>query len=89
LRIENTNQINTFILNDVSYHLDKLLPVLEIGVSEGKKIHMEIFIKGKLELDILLVSPNFSEISSFIRSFPKMKLYRSLHYFIPRFSFTN
>jgi hypothetical protein len=89
LRIENTNQINTFILNDVSYNLDKLLPVLEIGVSEGKKIHMEIFIKGKLELDILLVSPNFSEISSFIRSFPKMKLYRSLHYFIPRFSFTN
>jgi hypothetical protein len=88
LRIEYTNPAITFILNDVSYHLDKLLPVLENGINAGEKVHIEIFIKEKLELDILLVSPNFSEISSFIRSFPKMKLYRSLHYFIPRFSFT-
>jgi hypothetical protein len=85
LRIDNKEQISTFSLDGISYHLDKLLPALEVAIQEGKRIHMEIFIKEKKEVDIILVSPDFSEISSFIRSFPKTKLYRSLHYFIPRF----
>lgn len=68
--------------NSSPFHIDKIIPLLSQAIQEGH--HIEIFIEkdGRVELDMYFVKPDFSKISSFIKSYPKIKLYKSFYYFI-------
>jgi hypothetical protein len=82
IRAEHKDGVTQLYWNNSPYHQDKLFPLLEEAISTNEFIELIVIKNEKTELNMFFVKPDYERITSFILSFPRVKLYKSFYYFI-------
>ena len=82
IKIEHKEGVTQLYWNNSPFHQDKLFPLLKDAISANKPIELIVIKEERTELNMFFVKPDYERITSFIVSFPRVKLYKSFYYFI-------
>lgn len=82
IKVEHKEGVTQLFWNNSPFHQDKLFPLLKDTISANEFIELIVIKEEKTELNMFFVKPDYERITSFIVSFPRIKLYKSFYYFI-------